>query len=237
MGPRTGILCGACFMALVVAACGQHPPQRGHGKLIANQRAQRGLKAFRRGDFQLAVLRLREAIAEDPENKQVKNMLGRLPSVVDLIPKAVGDDEFNLSVRKGAIAYVDGRDLESAVNALRYAHNRKPKDEKLLAFLNVVEKEAGKPVSRLGPNPMGGSIDQKLYDARQAIYDGDYDLAILRTQENLEVEPYNVTALEIQGTAHYLKGEKEKAKAVWQRVLELDPDNKVVREFIGKLSE
>ena len=198
---------------------------------------QQGFEAFRDGDFQLATLRLNQALDAAPNNKQVKAMLSRLQTVVGFVPQALGGEEFQTYVRKGVITYVDGRDMKGSVNALRYAYNKNPKDEKLLALLNLVEREAG--VSELtrkidGPDTFT-FVDQKLYDARQAIYDGKYDLAVRRAQDILDLEPANVTALEIMGSSFFLMEEKAKAKAVWKRVLEIDPKNKVVAEFIKQI--
>ena len=198
---------------------------------------QQGFEAFREGDFQLATLRLNQALDAAPNNAQVKAMLARLQTVVGFVPQALGGEEFQTYVRKGVITYVDGRDIKSSVNALRYAYNKNPKDEKLLALLNLVEREGG--VSELtrridGPDTFT-FVDQKLYDARQAIYDGKYDLAVRRSQDILDLEPANVTALEIMGSAFFLMEEKNKAKAVWKRVLEIDPKNKTVAEFIKQI--
>ncbi|MFH1726351.1 MAG: PorV/PorQ family protein [Elusimicrobiota bacterium] len=198
---------------------------------------QQGFEAFREGDFQLATLRLNQALDAAPHNKQVRAMLARLQAVVDLVPQATGGEEFQTYVRKGVIAYVDGRDLRGSVNALRHAHNKNPKDDKLLSLLNIVEKEGGVgELTRRGEGPeIFTFIDQKLYDARQAIYDGKLDLAIRRSQDVLDLEPVNVVALEIMGSAFYLMEEKEKAKAVWKRVLEVDPENAVVAEFVKQI--
>ncbi len=198
---------------------------------------QQGFEAFRDGDFQLATLRLNQALDAAPNNHQVKAMLARLQTVVGFVPQATGGEEFQTYVRKGVISYVDGRDMKGSVNALRYAYNKNPKDDKLLALLNLVEKEAGvSEVTRRidGPDTFT-FVDQKLYDARQAIYDGKYDLAVRRSQDILDLEPANVTALEIMGSAFFLMEEKAKAKAVWKRVLEIDPKNKVVAEFIKQI--
>jgi tetratricopeptide (TPR) repeat protein len=111
------------------------------------------------------------------------------------------------------------------------------KDENLLKMLNLVENEAG--VSEITRRIEGPEqftfVDQKIYDARQAIYDGKYDLAIRRTQDVLDLEPNNVTALEIMGSAFFLMEDKEKAKTVWKRVLDIDPKNKTVGEFIKQI--
>ncbi len=198
---------------------------------------EQGYEAFKEGDFTLAALRLNQALDAAPNNKQVKAMLARLQLVVGYVPQAQGGEEFQTYVRKGVISYVDGRDLRGSVNALRYAYNKNTKDEKVLALLNLVEKEAGvSEVTRRVDGPEQFTfVDQKLYDARQAIYDGKYDLAIRRAQDVLDLEPANTTALEVMGSAFFMMEEKAKAKAVWKRVLEIDPNNKTVGEFIKRI--
>ena len=39
----------------------------------------------------------------------------------------------------------------------------------------------------------------------------------------------------IMGSAFFLMEEKEKAKAIWRKVLEIDPTNKVVPQFLKQL--
>ena len=136
---------------------------------------EQGYEAFKEGDFTLAALRLNQALDAAPNNKQVKAMLARLQLVVGYVPQAQGGEEFQTYVRKGVISYVDGRDLRGSVNALRYAYNKNTKDEKVLALLNLVEKEAGvsEATRRVDGPEQFTFVDQKLYDARQAIYDGN----------------------------------------------------------------
>ena len=196
-----------------------------------------GFEAFNEGNFTLAVQKFNQALDAQPGNKQVQAMVARLQTVVTFVPQASGGEEFQTFVRKGAISYVDGRDLHSAVNALRYAYNKNPKDDKLLALLNVVEKEANvAEITRRMEGPEQFTwIDQKIYDARQSVYDAKYDQAIRRAQDVLDLEPNNTTALEIMGSAFYMAEQKDKAVAVWKRVLELDPNNRSVKEFLQNM--
>lgn len=200
---------------------------------------KQGMEAFQEGNFALAAQKFNQALDAQPDNKQIQAMLARLMSVTGFISQAMGGEEFQTFVRRGAIAYVDGRDLRSAVNALRYAFNKNPKDEKLLGLLNMVEKESG--VSELTRRMEGPEqftwVDQKIYDARQSVYDGKYDAAVRRSQDVLDLEPNNVTALEIMGSAFYLMEQKEKAMAVWKRALELDPSNRAIREFLQGIKQ
>jgi len=195
---------------------------------------KQGMEAFQDGNFALAAQKFNQALDAQPDNKQVQAMLARLMTVTGFVPQAMGGEEFQTFVRRGAISYVDGRDLRSSVNALRYAFNKNPKDEKLLGLLNMVEKEAG--VAEMTRRMEGPEqftwVDQKIYDARQSVYDGKYDAAVRRSQDVLDLEPNNVTALEIMGSAFYLMEQKDKAMAVWKRALEIDPSNRAIREFL-----
>jgi tetratricopeptide (TPR) repeat protein len=198
---------------------------------------KQGMEAFQEGNFALAAQKFNQAQDAAPGNKQVETMIARLGAVTSFVPQSTGGEESQTFIRKGAIAYVDGRDLKVAVNALRYAFNKNPRDEKLLGLLNMVEKEAG--VSEItrrleGPEQFTW-VDQKVFDARQSIYDGHYDAAVRRAQDVLDLEPNNVTAMEIMGSAFFLMDQKDKAVAVWRRVLELDPNNRSVREFLQSI--
>ena len=78
-------------------------------------------------------------------------------------------------------------------------------------------------------------VDQKIYDARQAIYEGKYDLALRRCMDVLDLEAENESALEIMGSAFYLMDQRVKALQVWERVMEINPDNRVVGDFLRRL--
>lgn len=198
---------------------------------------KQGMEAFQEGNFALAAQKFNQAQDAAPGNKQVETMIARLSAVTNFVPQATGGEESQTFIRKGAISYVDGRDLKVAVNSLRYAFNKNPGDEKLLGLLNMVEKEAGvSEVTRRMEGPEQFTfVDQKVFDARQSIYDGHYDAAVRRAQDVLDLEPNNVTALEIMGSAFFLMEQKDKAVAVWRKVLELDPNNRSVREFLQSI--
>jgi tetratricopeptide (TPR) repeat protein len=200
---------------------------------------KQAMDAFQEGNFALAMQKFNQAQDAAPGNKQVATMIARLSNVTGFVPQATGGEEHVSFIRKGAISYVDGRDLKVSVNALRYAFNKNPRDEKLLGLLNMVEKEAGvQDVTRRLEGPEQFTwIDQKIFDARQSVYDGKYDSAVRRAQDVLDLEPNNLTALEIMGSAFFLMEQKDKAVAVWRRVLELDPNNRAVREFLQSIRQ
>ncbi|MCX5784682.1 MAG: PorV/PorQ family protein [Elusimicrobia bacterium] len=198
---------------------------------------RQAMQYFKAGYFTRAIEKLKNAIDSDPGNMEIKRMLIRLSAAVDYVPDATGVEEVPTLARRGIIAYVDGKDLHNAVNILRHAFNKDSKNDHLLSLLNMVEKEAG--VTELSRKPEGPEIftyiDQRTYDARQAIYDGKYDLSMKRAQDILELEPNNETALEIMGSSFYLMNQKDKAKVMWEKVLDINPDNKIVKEFLQQI--
>jgi tetratricopeptide (TPR) repeat protein len=100
-----------------------------------------------------------------------------------------------------------------------------------------MEKEMGISITPVYKEEAAGftMLDQKVYDARQAIIEGKYDQALIKCQEIMNLEPENITALEMMGSAFFMMDQPEKAKQVWMKVLEIDPSNKVVPDFLNQL--
>jgi tetratricopeptide (TPR) repeat protein len=199
---------------------------------------QEGMEAYRQGNFLLAFSRLEASLDIDPTNQDVKKMFNRMQVIIGYLQTAAGESEEAVSIRKGVAGYVEN-DEKAAVNSFRYAYFKNPNNIKLLALLNRIEKEAGINTTEAYKEDVVGFtiIDQKVYDARQAIVEGKYDQALIKCQEILNLEPTNVTALEMMGSAFFMMDQPDKAKQVWLKVMEIDPTNKVVPEFINQLKE
>ncbi|MBN1824104.1 MAG: PorV/PorQ family protein [Endomicrobiales bacterium] len=199
---------------------------------------QEGMEAYRQGNFLLAFSRLETALDVDPGNKDVKRMFSRIQVITGFLQAAAGESEEAVSIRKGVGAYVESDD-KTAINAFRYAYYKNPQNIKLLALLNRIEKELGINQTDAYKEDVVGFtiIDQKVFDSRQAIIEGKYDQALIKCQEILNLEPANITAMEIMGSAFFMMDQPDKAKQVWMKVMELDPTNKVVPEFISQLEQ
>ncbi len=198
---------------------------------------QEGIAAYTQGNFMLGLDRLNHSLDIDPTNNDIRVLSGRLSSVVTTLPSAVGEGEVPNIIRRSVNDYLKG-DSKSAINALRYAYLEKdPTNEKLLQLLNRIEKEAREKLTeRLDQKRKGFSyIDQKLYDALQAIYDAKYDKAIILLQEVLDLDPQNVDAMKRLGSCFFLIEQKDKAKEVWQKATELDPSDTVIQQYLQQL--
>jgi|GEM_PF-367145 len=199
---------------------------------------QEGFEAYRQGDYVLSLERLNKLLDLDPRNREVRNLVAKLETVVPTIPKVVEPTREAELVRRGLSSYIEG-DLKTAITVLQYALSLQPQNEPLLKTLNRIEKEIGqRPTEpeRLAPPPAAFTyIDQKLYRVLEYIYAKQYDKAVIECQEILSLEPNNVTALERMGSALFLMGQKELAKKVWMKALELNPNNPVVRRALEEI--
>ncbi len=78
-------------------------------------------------------------------------------------------------------------------------------------------------------------VDRMLRESLVAIRRGHYEAAVWAADKVLLVEPSNVTALELQGSAFFFMNERRQAQSVLRRALELEPDNKVVLALLKKI--
>ncbi|MFQ3675856.1 MAG: hypothetical protein SNJ64_04870, partial [Endomicrobiia bacterium] len=188
------------------------------------------------GKFIESAKRVELAYQIDPNRKELKKMLDNLLLVSAYISNATEDTEEHHGIRKAVSSLIE-KDLTGAVNSLRYAYYKNPDNKKLHELLNRLEQMAGLNLTEQYKDDISGwtIIDKKIYEAREDILNGRYTDAIRRCQEILNLEPKNITALEIMGSAFFMMNEPEKAKRVWTKVLELDPANKVIRQFLQEL--
>jgi tetratricopeptide (TPR) repeat protein len=196
---------------------------------------QKAYAAADKGNFLVVQEQLQAALDVDPGNKNVIALVEKFQKVVATVPSATGNEEAAVMTRKGIMNYVNGN-LKETVNALRQGYYKDPRNEKLLSLLNKIEAEAGmeKTEAPRGPE-LFTPIDQKVFDARQAILEGKYDVAIKKTQDILDINPNDVTALKIMGSAFFLLDDHVRARKLWNQVLDIDSSDKEIPEFLKQL--
>jgi tetratricopeptide (TPR) repeat protein len=196
---------------------------------------QKAYKAAETGNFLVTQEQLQAALDIDPTNKNVQQLTEKFQKVTATVPSAMGNEESAVMTRKGIMAYVNG-DIKETVQALRQAYYKDPKNDKLLSLLNKIEIEAGmdKTEAPRGPE-LFTPIDQKIFDARQAILEGRYDVAIKKCQDILDINPNDITALKIMGSAFFLLDDHIRARKLWTKILDIDPSDKEIPEFLKQL--
>ncbi len=198
---------------------------------------QEGFEAYRQGDYALSIERLNKLLDIDPRNREAKKLVSKLQTIIPITAKVVEPTREAELTRHGISAYVEG-DPKTATNVLRYALSLQPQNDTILKMLNRAEKELGErptEAERVAPTAAFGYLDQKLYRALEYVYAKQYDKAVIECQEVLDLEPNNVIALERLGSALFLMNQRELARKVWTKALEIDPNNTVVREALGRL--
>ena len=78
-------------------------------------------------------------------------------------------------------------------------------------------------------------MDQMLFDARRAIKQGHYDVAIQTCEKILHKDAKQMTALKIMGSAYYLMNEPDRARHVWEYALQIDPEDPDIPTYLSRL--
>ncbi len=200
-----------------------------------NQLVQKAFASAQTGNYLVVQEQLQAALDQDPSNKNVQQLTEKFQKVVAAVPSAMGQEESAVMTRK-ALLYYANNDLKGTVAALRQAYYKDPRNEKLLGLLNKIETEANMDKTEPPKGPeLFSPIDQKVFDARQAILEGRYDVAIKKCQDILDINPNDVTSLKIMGSAFFLLDDHTRARKLWGRVLEIDPNDKEISEFMKQL--
>jgi tetratricopeptide (TPR) repeat protein len=79
--------------------------------------------------------------------------------------------------------------------------------------------------------------DAEIQAAKDAIYAGKYPDAVDHLAQVLSKDSGSAQALEILGSAFYMEGVLDKAKAVWQRAYAIDPCRKEIPAFIDSIDK
>ena len=200
-----------------------------------HQMVQKAFASAQSGNFLIVQETLQAALDLDPTDRNVQQLVDKFSKIVSAVPSAMGNEESASMTRKGVLAYANN-DLKGSVAALRQAYYKDPRNDKLLSLLNKIEAEANMDKTEAPKGPeLFSPIDQKVFDARQAILEGKYDVAIKKCQDILDLNPNDITALKIMGSAFFLLDDHTRARKLWTHVLEIDPSDKEIPEFLKQL--
>ena len=163
-------------------------------------------------------------------NPDVKDTLTKLATVKEILAAASAMEERDDLVRKAVNRYADKN--TDAVLYITYARQKWPKDPAVARLYGVISREFPETASSLRILPGITIIDQLLQDALDFIRSGRFIQAISTLQKVLQLEPDNIPALTRMGSAYWAMEKKDIARKNWQKVLELDPENKEVIQFL-----
>jgi len=200
---------------------------------LAGNYYREAVEDYRNGLYSEAVGKLRFAVDLDPKKPEIQSLFKKLSSIMEVIPRETGVGREAEFIRTGVSYYIEDKP-KKALNILQYASELSPKDKEIPRLLNIMKREYPAIAEQEKISAGMTLVEQKLYRALNYLYEDRSDLAIVECQEVLELEPNNALALSRLGSAYYVIGQKEKAKELWLKVLELEPGNKEVPEFLRK---
>ncbi|MDO8806603.1 MAG: PorV/PorQ family protein [Elusimicrobiota bacterium] len=130
-------------------------------------------------------------------------------------------------------AYLDGKDLKAFLlthAALGTNMRGDPLFEELLYIMSDFVKIH---VRREEILPRETLIKEKLKKASKGFYIQQFDTAAKECEEVTVLDEMNPVAWTRLGSAYYMMGDKDKAKAAYQRALELNPNDPVTKKFLA----
>jgi len=191
---------------------------------------EKGVAEYKDGQYQVAMETFREAERLLPQDSAIKEVRRKLESITPIIEKEDGSTRTGELIKLAILRYLEN-DPKRAMNALIYVSEKVTERREIPRLLQLIESnhpeiEAPKVAAGVG------IVDHKMQLALEAIYDGRYLSAISECTDVLDLEPQNVLAMTRLGSAYYAMNEATKAKQVWTKALQLDPNNDILRRFL-----
>jgi len=191
---------------------------------------EKGISEYREGQYQLALETFREAERLLPQDGAIKEIRRRLEGITPIFEMEIGRKKEGRLIRLALTRYIEN-DPRRALNALIYAAEQNVNRPELIRLRRLIESNHPEvEAPRLSKDI--SLIDHKLQLTLEGIYDGRYLTAIAECSDVLDLEPNNVLALTRLGSAYYSMNEKTKARQIWTRALQFDPENNVLKKFL-----
>lgn len=185
---------------------------------------------YRDGKYKEALDTITQAERLQPKNKTTEELKRRLAAVAGITPLEEGADKSSAFLKLAATRYLEN-DHRRALNALFHARDMGVARPEIERLQRVVVSERPE-LENFAVPPATTIVDHKLQKTLEAIYDGRYLAAVAECSDVLDLEPENVTALTRLGSSYFAMNEKDKAKQIWTKALQLDPKNDVLRKFL-----
>jgi tetratricopeptide (TPR) repeat protein len=216
---------------------------RGQVRVVSAQSGvERAMAMAKEGDWTRALRLLKRCVAVDPTNAAAQDWIRRLEISLDaLAVRRVRDEQ--VWKEKGAWPLVRsavGSFLEKSERQAQlfagYASLKAPEERRIRDLLRAYESRSAARVMSKDELDMKPEayLDVLRKRAEKRFVQRDYGAAVLDCQDILLLEPRDLDALEKLGSLYLVIGEKEKALATFRQVLEINPANKTLQEFIQR---
>ena len=188
------------------------------------------------GDYVAARQAYNGILEQNPTDIDVQTMIDRLDRTIKVVQTVKEKGPVWDMVRKALALHIAvGGNVKASVVAIRYAELLESDNKRIAPIRDFIEQEHLDVVRSMPPVSRDTDIiEQILASSLNHIYDGRFDLAVEECVLVLELQPQNVLALKRLGSAYFAMGKRGKAMEVWGKALRLSPNDRELRDFIGK---
>ncbi len=189
-----------------------------------------------RGRYAGALLKIEGMTAMDPSNPVLPKLAARLKKVSAIVERKPAKSKPWDIASYGIFNFVNEEEnLPFAYDCFRYAAELKPRDPRFDKLTAMLEEEAPQ-VKLNDTKPAGtGVLDHKKELALHYIYDSKFYLAVRELEDTLKLEPEDTVALKRLGSTYLQLKNYAKARAAWEKVLSLAPDDGQLKEYMAAL--
>ena len=196
----------------------------------ASKLVDKAVFEYRNGKYKDSLASITQADQLQPDDKTIEELKRKLGEAAAITPLEEGT-EMGSAIMKLALTHYLENEPKRSMNALVYAHAKglnRPEFDRLRRVLITEHSD----LENVDVPPGQTLIDHKLQLVLEAIYDGRYVEAVSQCTDVLDLEPENVTALTRLGSSYFAMNERDKAKQIWTKALQLDPNNEMLRKFL-----
>ena len=191
-------------------------------------------------NFELAILDCNKALELGYDDEQVYEVRAMSYLNLEKADEAIKDCDHIIAknpknaaaykIRAGA--YVLKDDYDAALSDCKSAIELDPNDEDLKSRMNDIEQlKATRDSDPQAKEKDLFNLGFNCFKAQQ------FDRAIEYLTKVLEMDSQNIAALKIRGAAYATINDFDKAISDWEKVIELKPDDNVVKDWLNKAHE
>ncbi|MFN0117868.1 MAG: tetratricopeptide repeat protein [Elusimicrobiota bacterium] len=196
----------------------------------ATQFYNKGVGEYRDGQYQFSLETFRNAERLIPQDNSIKVIRRKLEAINPITEAELGESLDSRLFRLAVTHFLEN-DPKRSLNTLIYASDKKIERVEFSRLMRLVENEHPEVDTPRVPSGIT-LVEHKLQVSLESIYEGRYLTAISECTDVLDLEPENVLALTRLGSAYFAMNEREKAKQIWTKALQLEPNNDSLRKFL-----
>ncbi len=191
------------------------------------------------GDYQKALEKLGKILEADPTNPKWNEQKDKLEKfITGVTPSITAGGKIPYLLRKSVDGYLGyEKDERIPVLASRYAWQLEKSNNLTSKVFVFMDKEYTE-IARLEVmDPAKNVVDQKLDVILGAIREGKNEYAAMEGELVAALEPDNLLALKLLGSAYYAQGKTAQARVAWEKGLKIAPNDPELNKFLPKVKK